>query len=77
MMENKILEVLLDMQSDMKNMQSDIKNINVRLEKIEFQMKDGFETLEIINDENSVQLGKVKTKVAKLEKRINEITTVN
>ncbi|MGL5717106.1 MAG: hypothetical protein ACRCXT_05050 [Paraclostridium sp.] len=90
-MEKKILEILLDMQSDMKNMQSDMKNmqsdmknmqldikhINNRLDKIEFRMNDGFETLEMLSENNSSELTKVKIKVAKLEKRVMEINVLN
>ncbi|CEK34569.1 hypothetical protein UMC2_37801 [[Clostridium] sordellii] len=50
-MENKILEVLLDIQKDLKNVQNDVKGINDRLDKMEYRMNDGFETLEIKRDD--------------------------
>lgn len=104
-MDNKMMEILLDiqinmknmqndmknvksdiknMQSDIKDMQSDIKNVksevkdmNNRLDKIEFKMDDGFETLEMLSENNSHELTKVKIKVAKLEKRVMEINVLN
>lgn len=76
-MENKILEILLDMQKDIKNVKSELKEVNNRLEKIEFKMNDGFETLELLSENNSSEVNKLKIKVSKLEKRIQEIKTVN
>lgn len=76
-MDNKVLEILLDMQSDIKGMKSELKDINSRLDKIEFKMKDGFETLEILSENNSMEINKVKIKVSKLEKRVTEINTVS
>lgn len=71
-MENKILEVLLDIQKDLKNVQNDvkgvkeeIKGINDRLDKMEYRMNDGFETLEIKIDE-------VDLKLRKSNKRLSE-----
>ena len=57
-MENKILEVLLDIQKDLKNVQNDVKGINDRLDKMEYRMNDGFETLEIKIDEFDLKLRK-------------------
>ena len=34
-MENKILELLLDMQKDMKDVKSNIKELNSRMDKLE------------------------------------------
>lgn len=76
-MENKMLEILLDMQKDIKNVKSELKEINNRLDKIEFKMNDGFETLELLSENNSSEVNKVKIKVSKLEKRIQEIKTIN
>ena len=64
-MENKILEVLLDIQKDLKNVQNDVKGINDRLDKMEYRMNDGFETLEIKIDE-------VDLKLRKSNKRLSE-----
>ena len=97
-LDNKVLELLLDMQKDMKNMQSDIKGmksdidgikqdidgmkndiigINYRLDKIEFKVNDGFETLELLNENNYNELNRVKVKVSKLENRIKESNIAN
>lgn len=90
-MEDKILEILLGMQQDMQGMKQDmqgmkqdmqgmkqeITNINKRLDKIEFKMNDGFETLEMISENNSTELNKLKIKVSKLEKRVMEINVMN
>lgn len=64
-MENKILEILLDIQKDLKNVQNDVKGINDRLDKMEYRMNDGFETLEIKIDE-------VDLKLRKSNKRLSE-----
>ena len=42
-MENKVLELLIDMQRE-------IKEINNKIDKIEYRVADGFETLEILNN---------------------------
>lgn len=104
-MDNKILELLFDMQKDMKNMQKDVKNmqkdmenmqsdikgikkdidgmkndisgINYRLDKIEFKVNDGFETLELLSKNNSNELNRLKIKVSKLENRIKESNIAN
>ena len=73
-MENKILELLLDMQKDIKNIQSDISSTNNKLDKIEFKVNDGFETLELMSENNSIDI--VKVKVSKLEKRIKEMNVI-
>ena len=51
-MDNKILEILLDMQkeikdmkSEMKDMKSEMKDINTKIDRLEYKMADGFETL--------------------------------
>ena len=83
-MESKILEILLDMQKEMKDMKSEIKDMkseikdmkseikdmNTKIDKIEYKMTDGFETLELLTENNTNELNKVKIKVSKLEKRI-------
>lgn len=46
-MENKILELLLDMQKDMKDVKSNIEELNSRMDRLEAKMLDGFETLEL------------------------------
>lgn len=53
-MEKKILDLLLEMNSEikgvkneMRDMKNEIKDINLRLDKLEFKMEDGFETLEL------------------------------
>ena len=46
-MENKILELLLDMQKDMKDVKSNIKKLDSKMDRLEAKMLDGFETLEL------------------------------
>ena len=83
-MDNKILEILLDMQkeikdmkSEMKDMKSEMKDINTKIDRLEYKMVDGFETLELLTENNTNELNKVKIKVSKLEKRVAEFNTVN
>lgn len=83
-MDNKILEILLEMQSDIKNIKDDVKNVkddvknvNKKLDILEFKMNDGFETLELLSENNANDLNRIKIKVSKLEKRITEMNTVN
>ena len=40
-------------------------------------MTDGFETLELLTENNTNELNKVKIKVSKLEKRVLEFNPVN
>ncbi|MEG2697263.1 MAG: hypothetical protein RR952_06810 [Cetobacterium sp.] len=65
-MDNKILEILLDMQKE-------LKEVNNRLDRIEYKMNDGFETLELLSENNSAEVNKVKIKVSKLENRVKEM----
>ena len=83
-MDNKILEILLDMQkeikdmkSEMKDMKSEMKDINTKIDRLEYKMTDEFETLELLTENNTNELNKVKIKVSKLEKRVAEFNTVN
>ena len=83
-MDNKILEILLDMQkeikdmkSEMKDMKSEMKDINTKIDRLEYKMTDGFENLELLTENNTNELNKVKIKVSKLEKRVAEFNTVN
>ena len=69
-MENKVLEILLDMQRE-------IKEINNKIDKIEYRVTDGFETLEILNNNTSQELNAVKVRLAKVENRVKEINKVN
>ena len=69
-MENKVLELLIDMQKD-------IKEINNKIDKIEYRVADGFETLEILNNNTSQELNAVKVRLAKVENRVKEINKVN
>ena len=69
-MENKILELLLDMQRE-------IKEINNKIDKIEYRVADGFETLEILNNNTSQELNAVKVRLTKVENRVKEINKVN
>ena len=69
-MENKVLELLLDMQRE-------IKEINNKIDKIEYRVTDGFETLEILNNNTSQELNAVKVRLAKVENRVKEINKVN
>lgn len=65
-MENKILEILLDMQKE-------IKEVNNKLDRIENKMDDKFETLELLSENNSSELSKLKIQISKLENRVKEI----
>ena len=76
-MESKILEILLDMQKEMKDMRSEMKDMNIKIDKLEYKMTDGFETLELLSENNASELNKLKVKVSKLEKRVLEFNTVN
>ena len=51
--------------------------MNTKIDKIEYKMTDGFETLELLTENNTNELNKVKIKVSKLEKRVSEFNTVN
>lgn len=76
-MDNKILEILVDMQKNLKEVQSDIKSINKRLDRIEYKMNDGFETLELLSENNSTEINKLKIKVSKVENRLKEMNNLN
>ncbi|CEP38314.1 Uncharacterised protein [[Clostridium] sordellii] len=65
-MENKILELLLDMQKE-------IREVNNKLDRIENKMDDKFETLELLSENNSSELSKLKIQISKLENRVKEI----
>ena len=69
-MENKALELLIDMQRE-------IKEINNKIDKIEYRVADGFETLEILNNNTSQELNAVKVRLSKVENRVKEINTAN
>ena len=69
-MENKVLELLIDMQRE-------IKEINNKIDKIEYRVADGFETLEILNNNTSQELNAVKVRLVKVENRVKEINKVN
>ena len=69
-MENKVLELLIDMQRE-------IKEINNKIDKIEYRVADGFETIEILNNNTSQELNAVKVRLAKVENRVKEINKVN
>ena len=73
-MESKILEILLDIQKEMK---SEIKTINTKIDKLAYKMTDEFETLELLSENNTSELNKVKIKVSKLEKRVLEFNIVD
>lgn len=66
-----------DMQKEMKDMKSEIKDMNAKIDKLEYKMTDGFETLELLTENNTNELNKVKIKVSKLEKRVLEFNPVN
>lgn len=76
-MENKVLELLLDMQKDIKVIKADVKELNIRVDKLEYRVADGFETLEILNNNTSQELNAVKVRLAKVENRVKEINKVN
>ncbi len=58
-------------------MKSEIKEVNTKMDKLEYKMIDEFETLELLSENNTSELNKVKIKVSKLEKRVLEFNTVN
>lgn len=69
-MEKKILDLLLEMNSEIKgvknemqSMKTEIKNLNARLNKLGFEMEAGFETLEIKIDEVNLNLRKNKKSI--------------
>ena len=70
-MENKILELLLDMQKEIK------KKLDSKMDRLEAKMLDGFETLELLTQNTSHQLNMVKVRLTKVENRVKEIKTVN
>lgn len=76
-MDNKILEILVDMQKNLKEVQLDIKSINKRLDRIEYKVNDGFETLELLSENNSTEINKLKIKVSKVENRLKEMNNLN
>ena len=76
-MENKVLELLLDMQKDIKDIKADVKELNIRVDKLEYRVADGFETLEILNNNTSQELNAVKVRLTKVENRVKEINKVN
>ena len=76
-MENKVLELLLDMLKDIKDIKADVKELNIRVDKLEYRVADGFETLEILNNNTSQELNAVKVRLAKVENRVKEINKVN
>ena len=66
-MDKKILDLLLEMNSEMKDMKTEIQGMknemqdmrtdfNLRLNKLEFKMEDGFETLELKIDKVDLRL---------------------
>ena len=55
-MDNKILEILLDMQKEIKDMKSEMKDINTKIDRLEYKMTDGFETLELLTENNTNEL---------------------
>ena len=66
-MQKKILDLLLEMNSEMKDMKTEIQGMknemqdmrtdfNLRLNKLEFKMEDGFETLELKIDKVDLRL---------------------
>ena len=80
-MEQKILDLLLEMKSEMKDMKTEIQGMknemqdmrtdfNLRLNKLEFKMEDGFETLELKIDD-------VDLKLRKSNKRLSEQIAAN
>ena len=56
-MENKVLELLLDIQKD-------IKEINSMMDKLEYRIIDGFETLELLHLNTSHELNMVKVRLS-------------
>lgn len=47
--------------------------MNNKLDRIENKMNDKFETLELLGENNSSELNKLKIQISKLENRVKEI----
>ena len=75
--DSQLQKEIKDMKSEMKDMKSEMKDINTKIDRLEYKMTDGFETLELLTENNTNELNKVKIKVSKLEKRVAEFNTVN
>ena len=60
-MEKQILELLLELKQEVKEMKTEINN---KIDKLDFHMKDGFETLEIKIDEVDLKLRKSNKKLS-------------
>lgn len=80
-MEKKILDLLLEMNSEMKDMKTEIQGMknemqdmrtdfNLRLNKLEFKMEDGFETLEL-------KIDKVDLRLRENNKRLSDQIAAN
>ena len=97
-MENKILEILLDIQkenrelknefkdfktelkdfkTEFKELKTEVKELSKKVDKIEYQMRDGFETLELLSEANRNDINKLGIRLSKLEKRVLEMQCAN
>lgn len=47
-MDKQILEILIQMKSEFKDINNQIKEMNSKIDRIEYNMNDGFETLELL-----------------------------
>lgn len=83
-MDDKILEILLDMQKELKDVKKELtevkielKEVNKKIDKVEYKMNDGFETLELLCENNSNDINRLKIKVSKVENRLKEMNKLN
>lgn len=69
-MDSKTLEILLEIQND-------LNEIHKRLNRVEFKIDDGFETLEILSEDTCTEITKLNVKVTKVENKLKEINIRN
>lgn len=76
-MDDKILEILLDMQKELKDVKKELTEVSKKIDKVEYKMNDGFETLELLCENNSNDINRLKIKVSKVENRLKEMNKLN
>lgn len=73
-MENKILEVLLELQKDIKEVKNELADVKTKLEDVQTELSDVKETvhrIELTQNEDVIALLKVTTKkVAEVEEDV-------
>lgn len=66
-MDNKILEILLDMQKDLKGVQNDMNEMKQEIKDIKQDMNDRFDVVDI-------KLNAVETRVIKVSRKLDTTT---